>query len=259
MEEGSSSPTPSIANTSTVYNYCQIFREPFYLTGTRARTEMTPGLSPTDLSKKAAEQFQRNVELAAIFGTRDENTSDFSEVRHSSGGFIEYVSTNVSTIGGALAEDVFDTFLIDKAFKYGSSTKFAFCGSNYFRCLAKWKKGYAQIEMDFDRLNTSITQYVAPTGQILNLVHHELFSLDPVGTLAGLMIVVDPNEISARYTQNPSGNPTGIRYQTGQIQYGEDLQSTSEDAIKAEYFAEIGFQIMNEQKHAVMKTVTGPA
>jgi hypothetical protein len=252
FEEASSTPDQMAANTTTEYNYCQIFRRAWAISGTRVRTLGTPGMHLEDLSARKAEEFTRDVEYAFIFGKRDQDTSSFSKVRHTTNGLSNSISTNVESVGGTLSESDWETFLVEKAFYKGSSEKVMICGDAYFKCLSKWGKQFLQTTLDVNTLGIHVSTYIAPTGEILHLYNHPLFKGD--ATLAGLGIVVDPSEIAARFTQNPLHPQLN-----GRIQFREQIQAPGADGIINEYFAEIGLELRNEAKHAIIKGVTGPA
>jgi hypothetical protein len=257
FEEGSTYPSTRMNDTSTVYNYCQTFRWTYGVTGTEARTRSTPGQRFSVLDTQNAGEFTRLIEEAAIFGKRDQNTAAFSKYRHATGGLLYYVTTNTTAVGGTLSLAAWLTFLTDKAFKYGSNRKYFFCGSLFQKILATFGFSYYRTDMGEGRLGFPVLVYITPTGKELVMVEHELFKT--TSDLSGLGIVVDPESIEARYTENPYGAPEGIVYPNGRVQWRPNINPQGTDAVTREYFAEIGFVVRDEQKCAVISGVTGAA
>jgi hypothetical protein len=255
-QEGSTTPDVNMYNTTTVYNYTQIERMSYSETGSHMRTKMTPGMDMATKNRQYAEQFNRALELNLLFGHRTNNTSDFSKVRTTTGGIYERISTNTLPVGGTLSEDVWEQFLVEKAFKYGASEKLFVHGDNFSRCFAKWGRNKLVTQIGMNQLGIQVITYISPAGGTLQCVNHQLFKGNT--TYAGLGLVIDPNELALRYTENPLvSNPTGIMYPNGRIQFGEGIQAKGTDGLQNEFFCEVGLEMRNEQKHARISGVTG--
>ena len=254
MEEGSTIPTSNIADSNSVYNYCQIFREAFNLTGSRLRTMGTPGMDMEEISTRKGEEFIRNIERAFMFGSRDVNTTNFGEVRHNTGGLNYFIQTNVESVGGTMTQAAFVTFLAEHAFDEGSDEKWMFAGETIRGMLSAFTLPYWQTTSTVGAVaGLNVTSYTAPAGQILNVVSHKLLKGDTA--LSQMAFIVDPSELRLRYTQNPMAPVNN-----GQMKlYEYGIDKTTVDAQVNEYFAEIGFEVRNERKHAILKGVTGAA
>lgn len=263
MEQASQSPDENNANTTTVFNYLETFRKSFSFGGTLARTKGTPGMDFNDTLERVTEEILREIELTFIFGKKDLDQTTFSKNRYTGQGALKYISTNVETVGGTITETAWQTFLIEKAFAFGSQDKIMLAGFNFFKAFSFWSTANYQVNLRADvgqQEGVAISTYVAPTGQTLTIVNHELFRAGNDSNLTGLGIVIDPQEIRLRWSEDPTGNtPSGIKYPNGRLQLGSDLQEPDRDGIKAELFAELGLELRNEQKHAVIEDVTGGA
>jgi hypothetical protein len=257
FEEGSTNPSTRMSDTSTVYNFCQTFRWTYGVTGTEARTKATPGKKFSHLDTKNASEFTRLIEEAFVFGKRDQNTGAFNKYRYATGGLLYYITTNTTAVGGTLSHTAWLTFLTDKAFKYGSDRKYFFCGSLFQKILGTFGFNYYRTDLSNGRFGFPVLVYVTPTGKELVLIEHDLFKT--TSDLSGLGIVVDPESIEARYTENPYGPPEGIVYSNGRIQWRPNINPQGTDAVTREYFAEMGLVIRDEEKCAVISGITGAA
>ena len=158
-----------------------------------------------------------------------------------------------------MTQTVWDAFLAEKAFAKGGKLKVMICGANFMKALAFYGKSYFQTTLNFPKLGISSSLYVSPTGEELALVQHVLFKGNT--TLAGLGIVIDPDDIGIRYTMNPNlpSNQNIAIPTSGLPVYRENIQAAGTDRLINEYFAEVGLELRNESKHAVISGMTGPA
>lgn len=255
-EESSTAPAANMANTTTRHNFLQTFRTVCGLSGTQARTQGTPGMNMSELAVKKGEELLRAIEGSFIWGKIDENTTDFTDIRHTTDGALNIITTNTTAVGGTLTETAWRTFLVEQAFSKGGDKKMFFCGDKFFTCLSKWGDSFYRTTFENEKMGVSVAVYVAPTGQELQIVKHPLFIGDALKT--GLGIVIDPDSLGVRYSGNPTGT-NNLTYPTGRIQFNPNVLATATDAINQEWFAEIGLEMRDEQKHAVISGVTGPA
>jgi hypothetical protein len=259
MEQASSSPNENNANTSTVYNYAQTMRKSFSESGTRIRTNSTPGMSYQDFVAIELDEALKRIEMTLIFGKRSLDQTNFNKENYYTNGLENMISTNVTAVGGTLSETAWSDFLTDQAFAYGSKEKIMICGANYFKAFKKFATDSytpaAEISVGA-RLGIGVSSYIAPTGQILNIYQHELFRQ---GLHPGLGIVIDAAGLRLRYTDGSQNPPADMLYKNGLLQFGENIQSPDTDGVKSEYFSELGLELRNESWHAVISGVTGPA
>ena len=263
-QEASRSPDANNANTTTVYNYCQITRKSFSISGTLIRTRGTPGEDFAASMADCMEETLREIEYTLLFGKIDLNQAAFTKERYTSRGIKNYITTNVEPVGGTLSQAAWRTFLNEKAFAYGANTKIFLCGHKYLECFTKWAETGANYLYQPGTANVGIAQgisvgvYTAPGGQQLIIASHELFRKDAL--LQGLGIVIDPTQIKFRYTGNVGGTiPEGFLFPDGKLKMVQHMQENDRDGYKYDFFAQYGLECRNESRHAMMTGVTGPA
>lgn len=264
MEQASVSPDENNANSTTVFNYLETFRKSFSFAGTLLRTNGTPGMDFVDTLERTTREILREIEYTLIFGKRDLNTTDFAKRRYTGQGLLKYISTNVESVGGTLTEAAWQEFLIEKAFRYGSQEKIMIAGPALFKALSFWTTANYQVNLVANvgiALGSSVSTYHAPTGQTLVILMHELLQTAADANLAGMGIIIDPEEIRLRWSANRSGTvPDQLLYKNGLLQVSQqNLATNDRDGLKTELFAELGLMLRNEQQHAVIEGVTGGA
>lgn len=67
FEEASTTPDQHANDSTTQYNYCQIFRRAWAISGSKNRTLSTPGMNLEDLSARKADEFIRDLEYAFLY------------------------------------------------------------------------------------------------------------------------------------------------------------------------------------------------
>lgn len=261
LEEASQSRESSMANSSTVYNYLQTYRESFSFAGSTARMNGSPTDRKLEDMAFHMDVFVRDLEYSLIFQKRDLDQTSFTRERYSTGGLLDYISTNTEAIGGTtITEKDWLDFLVEKAFAYGSTEKVFICGYNFFTAFSYWGTNNYQVGQTIDvgvRQGVNVAQYIAPTGGVLWVYNHELFRKD--SNLAGMGIVIDPMEIRLRYADRSMGDtPEDLKYKNGLPQFGMGLQENDRDGVKHEYFAQVGLELRQEKRHALITGVTGP-
>lgn len=268
MEDASTPPAENYGPIIEAYNYLEIKRKTFAMAGSLLRGDPDPMASYGELAQKALESIYRDIEYSMFFGKRNLDTTTYSHNMYEMNGIVNIISTNITPVGGTLSEDAWNIFLADKVFKYGATEKIMFCGQNYQKCLSKWARGQWITNRTIDTplrsgvSGVNISQYISPTGEILYVYTHQLFRRQ--ADLAGLAVIIDPNEIKLRYmgtnTQSPPvESAPGLLYPNGNLQIGEGIQIPGTDGVLAEYFCQIGLEARNEAMHSMMTGVTGPA
>lgn len=136
--QGATLPTALITQRTTNYNYTSITRNAARFTETALATDWYGGdlLESKEVRKKAVEH-KTDLENNLFFGPRSYSASD--PPRHTAGGLIEYISTNITNAAGTLSRATLDTFL-ETGLQNGSSRKVLFAAprvgsviSNYLR------------------------------------------------------------------------------------------------------------------------------
>ncbi len=106
--EGATLPTIMMTQRTANYNYTQIQRHSYGFARTAMRTQWYGGpLLDKERAKKIVEH-KRALEHTCFFGARSYTSTG---PRHTAGGLVEYITTNVSSAGGTFSKANLQTFL----------------------------------------------------------------------------------------------------------------------------------------------------
>lgn len=225
------------------YNYTQIFREPVRLTETAAATQVWGGDPVKNQRLLALRVIKEKIEKAFLFGEPKEDTSTYTTPVRATGGLEYFIQTNVTNAGGALTETVFEDW-VNSAF-YKGERKMGFFSPLISTAVSFWAKNKLRMAMGQSTYGLAIKEYSASQGS-LRFVTEKLLKENP--TWNGYAFIVDMDAVGYRYL---SGNG-----------YNRDLklrpnrQVAGEDVIAEEYLVECGLQLMDEERHALLKGVT---
>ena len=229
--------TPKLDNA---YNYTQIVRTPFGITGTEAATKLYGGPDRRRLQAETGIEHMRQWEQIALTGARREDTTTAGKPKRFSGGMVEFCTSNVTSVGGTLTEAAFLTFL-RTGFRYGGGRKILLASPLVINAI----EGFARtnIQVTNDRASTygiEMKTYVSGQGTV-DLVM-ERWLQDSVA-YRGHAFLVDLDNVFYAPLRD--------------TKLLEDRQPNDCDRIEDEYLTEASFVFAQERTHAIMKGVTG--
>ena len=241
-EEGATSRTVLTTQRSPKFNYCQIFRTPFGVTNTQKGTKQFAG---QDLDEERAKQLiehKKDIELSFILGERSENTSG-THPKRATRGAVKFITTNVKNVA-QLTEPEWEDFL-RPAFRYGSSEKIVLCSPKLIQVINGFGRGKLETKSDESTYGITMTQY-QNAGRKVMLVEHKLLTNDSLADLTGIAgwgILLDIRDLKMRYMQ---GRTAALK---------QNIQANDEDSQKDEYLSEVGLELRQERKHALLTGV----
>jgi len=216
------------------FNYVQIVTDDFGVTGTEDATEHYSGPERARLQKKFGIEHSRKLDQVFWFGTRD-----ISGSRRFCGGVKHFLATNVTADTNGTTETDWQAFL-RQAFRYGSSSKVAFCSPLAISVL----EGFARsnVRVVNDRASTfgiRMTQYVSGHGEVM-LVRVPWWQDSAVYN--GYCFVLDMDAIRKRPLR-----PTRLR---------QNIQNPGYDGFIDQYLTECSLQVTHERRHALMTGIS---
>lgn len=235
--------TKQVAN----YNYCQIQRDPLGFTNTLINSDLYGGSEPQYEAKKKLMEHRRQIENTLFFGQRDLDTATASTPQAYCGGLVDFISTNITSVGGNLTESGFATFL-RSAFRYGSRDKVLFASPLIVSALSS----FAQSKLapndsgpGVKDYGVALQTYRGANGTSVKIVEKRDWSdfsttSNQVGSWG---VLVDMEDVMMRPLRKTVLLP--------------DRQAPDEDSIKQEYLTEYSLQVGTEQNHAILRGVTG--
>lgn len=227
-------------------NYLQIFRKSVEITRTMANTELYGGADRPYQRKKKGIELMREMERTFYFGEPKNDTGTTHPTR-STGGIDYFLSTNDTAAGGTLTESEFEGFL-RTVFRYGSNSRYLFSAPLILSVISLWAQGKLQMFPKDKTYGIAITQYLSPHGTV-NLIKD--VELEYRGSIAytsyygGYAYALELEDIIYRYLQGRD------------VQMETDIQHPGDDSYKDQYICEVGLELHNEKKHAVLTGVTG--
>lgn len=240
--EGTVSGDPNMLLESSDFNYTQIWKKPFSVTGTAAASEFYVGPELKKRMEQAMRDTKRQAEMAALFGELKLDTTSTNNPIRSTAGLNAKITTNRFAIGGTLSQDYFAQTVLPAAGRYGSSKKVIYCGVNMLKCFTDWGLDRLQTFTSDTMLGFKAREYVNPFLDLM-IVRHKMLE----GPLAGYAFIVDPENF---YRAELPGRS---------LQLQSDIQENDRDGKKSQWFGEWGYDIPLEKSHAVLTGITGPA
>jgi hypothetical protein len=221
---------------SALFNYSEIIRTPFGVTGTEDATSHYGGDERARLQAKFGTEHLRNMERAFWFGARSIQGTN----QRTMGGVVEYLNTNVTNQAGTLSLAQWNTFL-RSAFRYGSERKLAFVSPLVKNVLNTFPTTQAVNPPEStNRWGVDMQTYVCGQG-IVDIVLKRAWNDSSV--LGGYAFIIDPAYVSYYYLRD--------------TRLYQNRQAPDYDGFKDEYLTECCVKIAQEATHAKLIGVTG--
>lgn len=199
-EEGSSKPR-AVANIGyPVFNYMQIFRNAWNVTGTARAVTFHTGDRVAKNKLDASNFHAEDIERSLLFGRKGIGHKNGEPFRMMDG-VLSFIKTNVTAAGVTTNYDQLDTFLegvFARNIKGKPNERIAFGGNGSLQVL----NTIARIEGDINittgqtDFGLAVTKWVTPYGTI-SLMTHPLLTESPLWTKD--MYVLHPGAITTRY------------------------------------------------------------
>jgi len=215
QEEGSAKPV-SIANLGfPVFNYMQIFRNAWDVTGTADAVQYRAGDIKAKNKRDAGIIHAEDMERSMIFGIRSigvQNGKPFRTMH----GITNQLVTNVQAQGANVTWDIFNDFLqtiFEKNIKGKPNERIAFCGNTVIKVLNKLAQlnGTIDIKIGETEFGLKVNKWLTPYGDV-SLMTHPLFNESPLWTKD--LLILHPGAMRTRYlrrTFNDDNDKNGSR------------------------------------------------
>lgn len=240
--EGASLRTIKTTKLNNQSNFCEIVRTPFGLTGTEAASKLYGGPDRDRLQAAAAIEHMRDWEHIVFYGAKKEDTTTSGAPKRFAGGLIEYIATNITNVAGTLTETAWQDFL-RTGFRYGSERKVLFASPLVIKAIEGFARSNIKTNGSDDHANTygiAMKQYVSGQG-IVDIVMERAWN--DSANYKGYAFLVDMDAVEWHYLRD--------------TKLLENRQANDADKIEDEYLTEAAPVVKNEQKHSLLKGVTG--
>jgi hypothetical protein len=189
--EGTGAPRAVSRNPTKFYNYTQIFKDAYELTGTANETESRTGSPWSNDKKRKTFDHAMAIELSFLWGRRAETTGDNGKPKRTLGGLREFIPQATPANGGrttvfgsavtpaTFADAVSPVFDFDLG---GGDTRIGFCGNKARTEMGKVIQGATGIRMELGNtikvFGMNFQEFIMPMGRLL-LKSHPLMSVHP--------------------------------------------------------------------------------
>jgi hypothetical protein len=240
--EGASLRTIKQTQLTNLWNFCEIVRTPFGITGTEAASKLYGGPDRARLQATNAIEHMRDWEHICFFGAKKEDTVTQGAPKRFAGGLIEYLQTNLTPVGGALTEAAFVAFL-RAGFRFGSERKILFAAPTVVQAIEGFARNNIRVTGSEDHANTygiQMREYVSGQG-VVDIVMERAWN-DSV-KYSGYAFLVDMDAIEFHTLRD--------------TKLLEGRQANDADKLEDEYLTEACPVVKNERKHSLMTGVSG--
>lgn len=243
--EGTSAPTSASRNPSKFYNYTQIFKTTYEITGTAEQTKTRTGDEVANDKRRKMHDHSRDLELAFLFGQRSETVGANGKPLRTMGGWRSQVSSqNVTILAAnwtiANPASAGNSFLdaVSKVFDYESPAgdeRIIFAGNNALNRLnaaINKASGVGATTINFEG-NASVygmnfQRFVLPQGTVYVKTHP---LLNRHSIYKNSMFIMDFSSIKYRPMKGRDTKST------------DNIQAKEEDVRRGMWMTECGIEV----------------
>ena len=179
--EGTGAPRAVSRNPIKFFNYTQIFKNTYELTGTADHTTFRTGNPWSNDKKRKAFDHSRDIEMSILFGRRAEVTGDNGKPKRTMGGLRTYIPAANTTVFNRSVAGVLPNQLLDAiapVFDYNTGagdTRIAFLGNKAAMELGKIANAATNIHINAtERVKVygiHFQELIMPQGRVLFKTH----------------------------------------------------------------------------------------
>lgn len=238
--EGTTSPSVSSRNPTKIFNYCQIFKTAYEMTETAKRTTTRTGDPLKNDKKRKAFDHSVAMELAFLFGRKNETTGSNGKPLRTTGGLREFIVTNRTVFA---TTPTINTFLdaVFPVFDYSGggagNERIVFCGNAALNSLNKLISGNSGVRVTYsgkiDVYGMKLMEFVTPQG-VFYFRTHPLMNTHALYTKS--MFVIDPSSLKYRYLRDTKPQ--------------DNIQAPDADTQKGQWLSECGLEVHHERTMA---------
>lgn len=199
-EEGAAAPVAVVNLGFPVFNYVQLFRNTWSLTGTTQAVEYYTGPQSAKSKRDASLFHAEDIERSLIFGKASLGVKNGQPFR-TMNGLDAYIKTNVTIAGASTNYKQLDTFfqgIFSKNIKGKPNERIAFGGNVALSVLNDVARIEGRIEISVGQTDfgLNVNRWVTPYGNV-TLMTHPLFVESPVWTKD--LRIYHPGAITTRW------------------------------------------------------------
>lgn len=174
--EGTAAPSAVSRNPIKYYNYTQIFKDSYELSGTADSTRARTGSPWSNDKKRKMFDHSLKIEMSMLFGQRSEATGDNGKPIRTMGGLRSQIPSETTTVFGAAV--TVNSFLdaVYKVFNWDTPAgdeRICFCGNLALNELNKVVKASADVNYGgtITAYGMNFREFIMPQGRLLLRTH----------------------------------------------------------------------------------------
>lgn len=247
FEDGTGFGTMKSIQSANLYNYTQIFRTQYGLTGRMQNTDLYGGNDLENQRKDQGILHKKLIEKAMFFGRRNTVTGSTGPIT-TTGGLESWITSNVWDLNGSEPNQRAVVEFLEYAMKYGkggniggsgNATKYAFCSRRWLTIFESFAHDKIRWEYIGDKetgVGINVGRFVTSHGSLM-LTPVNIFD----GEHGGFMFIVDLNHV--RYVYHQGRNTKLLT----------ERQANDIDGYQEEYRTDCGLEVSLEASHALVK------
>lgn len=238
FEEGSSSPDAATRNPTKLNNFAQIFKTSYRITNTAKGTKARTGDALSNDKKRKMFDHSVALELAFLFGKRNETTGSQGKPKRYTGGLLYMLSQYASTRIKAYTTTPTEDSLLDELspiWDYDTDAgdqRITFAGNGFLNSLNKLARNSSSTRVNFNGVvktyGMSLQEWILPQGT-LYVRTHPLFNTH--GRFTNDAFVFDPSALIYRYMRDTKPQ--------------ENIQANDADETKGQWLTECGLEMQH--------------
>ncbi len=235
FEEGSAAPTAVSRNPIKYNNLCQIFKTAYEITGTAEKTKTRTGDPVANDKKRRAFDHARDIELALLWGQKNETTGPNGKPLRTMDGLRAFVPSDTTTVFSS--SPTVSTFLdaVFPVFDYDSAAgdeRIAFTGNTGLNALNKMLQTDSNSQIQWGGVirtfGMQFREFLMPQGRLL-IRTHPLFNQNTLHRDS--MFIVDFSSLRWRPL---TGRDT---------KFQDNIQNKDEDLRRGQWLTEAGLEV----------------
>lgn len=176
--EGTSAPLATARNPHKFFNFTQIFKDTYELTGTADATRTRTGNNWSEDKKRKLWKHAADMELAFMFGRRHEGSGSNGKPKRYMGGLREFIPASNTTVFGAAvtANNFLDA--VSPVFDWDTGagdTRAMFMGNGAAVELGKVMQNVTGVRFDYDKTvdvyGINFVEFITPRGRLFVKIH----------------------------------------------------------------------------------------
>lgn len=251
FEEGSVSPEASTRNPTKLFNYCQIFKTAYRITETAKLTRTRTGDALSNDKKRKMFDHSVALELAFLFGKRNETTGPNGKPKRYTGGVLymlsQYASSRIIPYTTTPTESKFldDIHPIWDYDTDAGDQRIVFAGNGFLNSLNKLAKNSSSTRINFNgkisAYGMSLQEWIFPQGTLYVRTHplfntHARFTMDA--------FIFDPSVLIYRYLRDTKPQ--------------DNIQAPDADEQKGQWLTECGLEMQHAKTSAWVSNFVVP-